>query len=77
MFELTGKRALVTGAARGIGQAVALALAQQGADVAVLDLDEDGAVAAAVDIAERTGVSALGLACDVTRSDSVDAAVAS
>ena len=38
MFELDGKKALVTGAATGLGQAIAVALARQGADVAISDL---------------------------------------
>ncbi len=39
MFELNGKTAMVTGAARGLGQAIAVKLAQAGADVALCDLD--------------------------------------
>ncbi len=39
-MELTGRAALVTGAARGIGKAIAKALAQEGAEVALLDIDE-------------------------------------
>jgi len=39
-FRLTGKKAVVTGAAQGIGQSVAIALAEAGADVALLDLNE-------------------------------------
>jgi len=39
MFELNGKTAMVTGAARGLGQAIAVKLAEAGADVALVDLD--------------------------------------
>ena len=39
-FRLTGKKAVVTGAAQGIGHSVAIALAEAGADVALLDLNE-------------------------------------
>jgi 2-dehydro-3-deoxy-L-rhamnonate dehydrogenase (NAD+) len=66
-----GKTALVTGAARGIGLAIARRLCADGARVALLDLD-----AAATDVAARTvGGGALAIAADVTRSAEVDAAV--
>ncbi|MFA7672176.1 MAG: SDR family NAD(P)-dependent oxidoreductase, partial [Sphaerochaetaceae bacterium] len=41
MFSLAGKKALVTGAAGGIGKASAIAMAKAGADVAVIDLKEE------------------------------------
>ena len=66
--------ALVTGGARGIGRAIALALAAEGMAVAVADLLADGAEATAAEAAE-TGVPAVGLAIDVTDSASVAAAV--
>jgi NAD(P)-dependent dehydrogenase (short-subunit alcohol dehydrogenase family) len=71
--------AIVTGAAstRGIGRATAHALAADGWNVAILDLDEAGAKEAADDIAERSGVQALGLACDVTDETSVASALSS
>lgn len=70
--------AIVTGAAsrRGIGRATAHALAAAGWDVAILDLDEIAAKEAAAEIADRHGVAAHGLACDVTDEASVEAAVA-
>ena len=69
---LEGKVALVTGAARGIGLAIAQRYAAEGAHVAVTDLNEGGAAQAAAAI----GGDAFGLHLDVTRQDSIDAAVA-
>jgi len=70
--------AVVTGAgsARGIGRATAHALAAAGWNVAILDLDEAGAKDAANDVAERHGVQAVGVGCDITDDASVDAALA-
>jgi 3-oxoacyl-[acyl-carrier protein] reductase len=63
---------VVTGAARGIGAATAQRFAEEGASVAVLDLDESAAAATA----EGLGApKAIGLACDVADSDSAGAAV--
>ncbi len=61
---LAGRRALVTGASGGVGGAIALRLAQQGADVAVHFLKSE---AAAVDLAER--IDRLGRAVAVVRAD--------
>jgi meso-butanediol dehydrogenase/(S,S)-butanediol dehydrogenase/diacetyl reductase len=65
--------AVVTGAAQGIGQAAAVALAQQGADVACVDIDE-GRCAETVALVEGLGRRALAVGCDVSEKDAVDAA---
>jgi NAD(P)-dependent dehydrogenase (short-subunit alcohol dehydrogenase family) len=74
-FDLTGKVALVTGAARGIGRACALALAAAGADVA-LGLRDQGSAGDLVQAIEAIGRRAWRLQMDVTRLDEIRSAVA-
>jgi meso-butanediol dehydrogenase/(S,S)-butanediol dehydrogenase/diacetyl reductase len=69
-FDLTGRRALVTGAGTGIGRAIALALAEAGARVAVTDINGDAAQAVAGEI----GSAAVAAQLDVTRAASIAAA---
>lgn len=67
MIDLHGKVAVVTGASRGIGKAIALKYAQAGADIAILYVGEQEAEAAAVcQEAEALGVQAKSYLCDVT-----------
>lgn len=72
--RFAGKVAFVTGAGSGIGRAAALAFAQEGAHVAVVDRDEQ-ATAVTVEQIEQLGGTALAVACDVTSSEQVKAAV--
>ncbi len=72
MSDLTGRSAVVTGAARGIGRAIAVALADAGAAVVLGDLDGDGAEAAAADLRDD-GHDAVARACDVTDETAVEA----
>ena len=66
--DLQGKRALVTGAARGIGAATAKSLAQAGAELIVCDLRDPGET---VDAIVQSGGVASGFACDVSDADAV------
>ena len=73
-MQLEGKVAIVTGAAKGIGAAIALAFAREGARVAVLDLDAVGAETLAETLRGR-GAEALALRADVTRSADIGRAL--
>jgi 2-hydroxycyclohexanecarboxyl-CoA dehydrogenase len=65
-MKLEGKTAIVTGAGRGIGRAIALALAREGCQVGVADLLADSARAVAAEV-EALGVKGLSLPADLTR----------
>jgi len=69
--DLAGQVAIVTGSARGIGKAIALALARRGADVVVSDIDADGARATADEI-EQLGRRALAERCNVAQRAEVE-----
>ena len=71
-FILSGKVAIVTGAARGIGQATAAELSRKGAKVVVVDLDADAAAASA----ESLPGEAIGIAADVTDRGAMQGVVA-
>lgn len=70
-MRLEGKRTLVTGAASGFGKCIAETYVREGAKVAVVDLNAEGAKA----VAEALGPNAIAVTCDVSRGDQVQAAV--
>lgn len=70
-MRLAGKTALITGAARGIGQSFAASYVREGARVAIADID----YARAQDTARSIGDAAIAVEMDVTRQDSIDSAV--
>lgn len=69
--RLAGKTALVTGAASGFGRGIAETFVREGARVAVVDLNGDGAQAVAADLGE----AAIAITCDVSRAEDVARAV--
>lgn len=73
-MKLSGKTAVVTGGGRGIGRAIALGLAEEGAEIAVLDILRENAEAVSREIESR-GVKALALETDLTRRADVVRAV--
>ena len=74
LVGLSGKVALVTGAASGIGEACARILAQDGAAVVIADLNLDGASAVAQSIIDAGG-KAMAVAMNVTSEEEVNAGV--
>lgn len=71
LLSLTGRQAVVTGGAQGLGKAIAFRLAEAGANVLIGDVNGERAHAAAAEINGRFPVRALGVAMDVTDSESV------
>lgn len=71
LFELTGKTAIVTGAVGILGQRFCRGLAEFGAQVAVVDLDQARCTSFAAELDRDYGTSALGVACDVADPASV------
>ena len=76
-LQLQGKRALVTGGSRGIGKAIALALAREGVDVALLARGEVALASAAAELSAATGRKVVGVRASTTDAVQVQAAVAS
>ena len=73
LFQLKNRRALVTGGSKGLGLVFATALAQAGADVAIVSRTESECRAAAVQIAAETGRQTFAATADVANAASVDA----
>ncbi|OJF95609.1 SDR family oxidoreductase [Pararhizobium antarcticum] len=76
LFDLSGNVALVTGAGSGIGQRIAVGLAQCGADVALLDRRADEGLADTAKFIAATGRRSIRIAADVTQAEALNEAVA-
>jgi meso-butanediol dehydrogenase/(S,S)-butanediol dehydrogenase/diacetyl reductase len=80
-MELSGKTAIVTGGARGVGRGIAVALARKGANIVVADLLADPGLAAEAELTraavEAEGAEALTITCDVRDEEQAEALVAS
>ncbi|MCR5676523.1 MAG: SDR family oxidoreductase [Agathobacter sp.] len=74
-FDLTGRVAVVTGASTGLGVQMAKALASQGANIVALARRQNLIDEVAKEISETYGVKAIGVACDITDTERVEAAV--
>ena len=74
-MDLTGKRAVITGGAKGLGLACATELAAHGAHVALIDVLGDNAKKEAGIIADNHGVAAIGIQADVSKADSIGDAI--
>lgn len=75
-LELLGKRALVTGGSRGIGKAIALALATEGCDIVIAARGEDALRATATELSASTGRRVLPVVVDTSSPTSIEAMVA-
>ncbi|MFC3996198.1 SDR family NAD(P)-dependent oxidoreductase [Nocardiopsis sediminis] len=74
LISLRGRRAVVTGGGQGLGKAIAARLAEAGADLLIIDIDEDNARAAADELSGRYGVKGVATRADVSDTAAVSAA---
>ncbi len=70
LFDLSGRVALISGAASGMGRAMSLALADHGADLLLADLNEAGVCQTAEDV-RSSGRKAIAVRCDVSQPDAI------
>ncbi|TFG15888.1 MAG: SDR family oxidoreductase [Promethearchaeota archaeon] len=70
---LEGKGALITGGASGFGRGAAYAFAERGADVVIIDINEELLEETAKKVADKTGKKVIPIVCDVAKSDQVEA----
>jgi 3-oxoacyl-[acyl-carrier protein] reductase len=73
--RIENKVAVITGAARGMGQTISLAYSREGAAVSLWDIDEKGLAETAGEIARESGNGVLSIRTDVTRESEVDSAL--
>ena len=76
-LDITGRVAIITGAAQGLGEEMAMTMAEHGADVVIFDLEQQRELmeAVAAEIREKTGRRAEAVACDVSDEAQVEACV--
>ena len=74
-MALMSKAAIVTGAAQGIGKAIAVWLVKDGMRVAIVDINQEAAVAAAEELAGQYGADTMAVQCDVSQEEQVNIAV--
>ena len=74
-MALMSKAAIVTGAAQGIGKAIAARLVKDGMRVAIVDINQEAAVAAAEELAGQYGADTMAVQCDVSQEEQVNTAV--
>ena len=71
LLSLGGRNAVVTGGGRGLGKAIALRLAEAGANVIIGDREADLAKQASNDISDRFGINTMGMYLDVSKTESI------